>query len=159
MSFLDLVVLAYVANGCRRGYRRRLEGELPSVISWAIFLVTGTGLYRWTDKLLEHVGKLTGQTFGVVSFIGMWVAAVVLVGKLHGVIHGWAEHRFDETVRRRWGVVAGGVRTALLASIALLVLAHWPLHGLTRGFVEDSVVGRGLIRVVLPVYGKTHGAL
>ena len=159
MGFLDMLALAYVASGIIRGRKRGLETELPSVISLAIFFITGTGLYRWTDQLLAQASSLTGQAVGVTTFIGMWGAAIFLVRHFKGRIGAWTQHRFTASQRHRWGMVAGGGRTALLLSIVLLVLAHWPLHKLTRGFVEDSAIGRGLIHFVLPVYEKTHGTL
>jgi len=47
----------------------------------------------------------------------------------------------------------------VVCSTLLLILAHWPLHGTTRWIAESSLLGRLLIRFILPVYAATHGAL
>jgi len=159
MSFLDFAALAYIAFGVFRGRKRGLFKELPGALSVLIFFVTGCGLYRWTGRALAGMNHLAGQSLGVGSFIGLVMGVVMLVRHFRRQISGWVEQRFDQRTQKLGGGIAGGVRTFVFTAIVLLVLAHWPLHGLTRPLAESTLLGRGLIKFVLPVYGQTHGAL
>lgn len=90
---------------------------------------------------------------------GLAGAAVAVVRSLRRRFQAWSERRYDAGQRRFGGAIFGGVRAFLLACVVLLVLAHWPLHALTRTVTESSLLGRSLTKWVLPVYEKTHKAL
>ena len=70
-----------------------------------------------------------------------------------------AEQLCPESKRAVAGAIAGGIKAFLLSAIVLLICAHGPLKAVTRWIPEGSLIGQGLIRFVLPVYDKTHGAL
>lgn len=159
LGALDLLALVWVSWGVYLGRKRGLGRELVGALSVFIFFLTGCGLYRWTDRALTQVSHITGQAVGVLSFFGLAVAAIMLVRHFRGRAQDWAERRYDGSQRKLRGAILGGVRTFLLACVVLLVMAHWPLHFLTRPFVESSMLGRCLTRWVLPVYEKTHGTL
>ena len=158
MGFLDYVALAYMIFGVLRGLKRGLFKELPAALGIVVFFVTGCGLYRWTGRGLAQMNRWVGQGLGALSFFGLATSVIVLVRTLRAWIGAWAERRL--AAHERWGgAVVGGVRTFVFTSVVLLVFAHWPLHAITRQLAEGSLLGRLLIKMVLPVYGQTHGAL
>jgi uncharacterized membrane protein required for colicin V production len=158
MGVLDYAAFAYIAFGVVGGLKRGLFQELPAALGIVVFFVTGCGLYRWMGRTLAQMNRWTGQSLGVLSFIGLAGAVFVFVRGLRATVGGWAQRRF--AAHARWGgALVGGLRTFLFASVVLLVFAHWPLHALTRPLAEGSLLGRALIKFVLPVYGQTHGAL
>jgi uncharacterized membrane protein required for colicin V production len=158
MGVLDFVTIAYVGYAARKGWKRGLSAELPGAISIGIFFVTGCGLYRWIGRTLADASRLTGQTLGALSFLGLVVSTVVMVKFLRQRVREWVERRYDVQQRALGGLIVGALRALLLVCVALLVLAHWPLHSLTRPFVESSLLGRSLTKWGLPVYEKTHAA-
>ena len=159
MGVLDFVAIGYVGYAARKGSKRGLPAELPGAISIGIFFVTGCGLYRWTGHALAELSHLTGQAVSALSFLGLVVSTVVMVRYLRQRVRDWIERRYNTQERALGGLIVGGVRAFLLVCVALLVLAHWPLHSLTRPFAEGSALGRCLTKWVLPVYEKTHGTL
>jgi uncharacterized membrane protein required for colicin V production len=159
MGFLDFVVLAYITYGVIKGRRRGLVAELPSTVSLALFFLTGWGLFKIMYRGLAQASALAGQSVGILTFGGLVAASVALVRKMRSRLRWLAEKSADEHHQRIAGAIAGGVRAFLHASVVLLILAHWPLHFLTRPLAQGSLLGRGLVRFVLPVYDKTHGAL
>ena len=156
---VDLLALGWIVWGVYRGRKRGLGQELAGALSIGIFLVTGCGVYRWTGRVLGEAGKITGQTAGVVGFLSLVAGTVALVRALRSRLNKWSERRYDASQRRFGGAIFGAVRTFLLVCVALLVLAHWPLHPLTRPVAESSLLGRCLTKWVLPVYERSHGML
>ena len=154
VSLIDLLVVAGVGYGVWRGWHRGLPAELPRVLGLVVFGVSGTGLIRWTSQVLAETRHLTGQATGAVGTVGLMVGAWLLVRLFRTKIGDWAKQRWGEA--KGPGAIAGGLRTLLLACVALLILAHWPLHSLTRPVTENSRLGRALLRYVLPEYVKTH---
>lgn len=153
---LDLFVVGYVSYAAWRGRKRGLVKELPSAFSITVFCLSGWGLFKIMFRGLEEASKLTGQSVGLLTFIGLIVGAVVMWRRMQARLRWVAEKCVPENRQPMAGAIAGGVRAFVLVATLLLILAHWPLHGLTRGFVQSSFTGRVLVRVVLPVYEKTH---
>lgn len=156
---VDLLVLIWTGFAVWRGRRRGLTGEFPSAASATIFFVTGCGLFKWMYRGLSQASAVTHQSLGIFTFVGLLVAAVILWRKTQAHLTKLAGRYVTEQRQRLAGGIAGGVRAFVVCSTLLLILAHWPLHAMTRWIVEGSFVGRGLIAFVLPIYGKTHGAL
>jgi uncharacterized membrane protein required for colicin V production len=156
---VDLLVLGQISFAVWRGWKRGLTGELPSATSIGIFFVTGCGLFKWMYRVLSEVSTKTGQSLGVFTFVGLLVAAFVLWRKSKAQLTQFASRYVTEDRQRLAGAIAGGVRAFLIVSTLLLILAHWPLYGTTRWIAESSLLGRLLIRFILPVYARTHGAL
>jgi uncharacterized membrane protein required for colicin V production len=156
---VDLLVLAHVALATWRGRRRGLTVEFPSAASLAVFFVTGCGLFKWMYKILAEVNTRIGQSVGVLTFVGLLFGAYALWKKSKAHLAAGAGRICNDQHQRNAGAIAGGIRALLLDSTLLLILAHWPLHGLTRWMAESSLLGRLLIRFILPVYAHTHSAL
>ncbi len=108
---------------------------------------------------LKQASAATGVSAGIFSFFVLLTGSVYLWRRFRKRVRWFAEQWRDERLQRRGGMAAGGVRALVLSATVLLILAHWPLHGMTRWIVETSSLGGALIRYVLPVYDKTHGAL
>jgi uncharacterized membrane protein required for colicin V production len=156
---VDLFVLAHLAFAAWRGRRRGFVIEFPSAASIGIFFVTGCGLFKWLYRILSEVNTKASQSLGVFTFIGLILAAFTLWKKSKAHLAQLAGRCISEDRQRTAGAIAGGVRAFLVVSTLLLILAHWPLHGMTRWITESSLLGRLLIRYILPVYSHTHGAL
>ena len=156
---VDLFVLVHIAFATWRGRKRGLMVEFPSAASIGVFFVTGCGLFKWMYRVLSEVNTKVGQSLGIFTFIGLIVAAFALWKKSKTHLATLAGRYVSEDRQRIAGAIAGGVRAFLVVSTLLLILAHWPLHGMTRWITESSLLGRLLIRFLLPVYSHTHGAL
>ncbi len=156
---IDLLIAAYVALAARRGRRRGLAAELPGAFSITVFALTGWGLFKIMWRGLSQAGTLTARSAPLLTFFGLVAGSIFLWRKMRERVR-WVAQKWPEPRHQRLGGgIAGGVRAFVLSATLLLILAHWPLHGMTRWIAESSFLGRALIRVVLPVYEKTHGTL
>ena len=156
---VDLLVLAHVTLALWRGRKRGFTVEFPSAASLVVFFLTGCGLFSWIHRGLARASEAIGHYLGVFTFFGLLVAAFVLWRRSHEYVVQLAGRWVPQSRQRLAGGIAGGVRAFVLDATLLLILAHWPLHAMTRWIVEGSFVGRLLIHFVLPVYSHTHGAL
>ena len=159
MILLDLLILVFIAFSVRRGRKRGIIVEAPGAVSLAIFFFSGWGLFKILYKGLAYSSEKVGHSVGLLTFIALIVATIVLWRKIRKRIRERAEKLCPESKRSLAGAIAGGVKAFLLSSIILLIFAHGPLRSMTRGFAEGSLLGRARIWGVLPVYEKTHGTL
>jgi uncharacterized membrane protein required for colicin V production len=156
---VDLLVLVYVTFTAWRGRKHGLAKELPGAFSITVFAVTGWGLFKIMFRGLSEAGTLTSHSAPLLTFTGLVAGSVYLWRKVNARVRWIAEKWPNEHTQRLGGGIAGGVRAFVLCATLLLILAHWPLHKMTCWIAESSMLGRALIKFVLPVYEKTHGAL
>lgn len=138
-----------VGFGVWRGRRRGLARELPSVLGWTVFFVTGAGLFHWTNKLLIESSQITRQSTGAVSVVVFALIAFQLVRKFRMRLREWAARRFADQ-EARLGAVAGGVRWLIIVTLLLVALGALPC-GFIRGSVREySLWGRLTHRLIWP---------
>ena len=153
MNLLDLLAVAFIAYCVWRGRKRGIIAEAPGTVSLAVFFFSGWGLLKVLYKGLAYSSAKIGLSVGVFTFLALVVATIFLWRKIRARIRWRAERWCPEAKRSLAGAIAGGVKAFLLSALVLLTLAHGPL----RGFAAGSLLGRGLIYFVAPVYDKTHG--
>jgi uncharacterized membrane protein required for colicin V production len=156
---IDLLIAVYMAISVWRGRRRGLVKELPAAFSITVFALTGWGLFKIMWRGLSQAGTLTARSAPLLTFFGLVAGSIWLWRKMRDRVRWVAQKWPEQRQQRLGGGVAGGVRAFVLSATLLLILAHWPLHGMTRWITQSSILGRVLIRALLPVYDKTHGAL
>jgi len=137
-GLFDLAVLLYVVYGIWKGRKRGFSGETPGFLCVVLFMVTGSGLLHWTNKLLNEANHLTSRFVKGVGGMVILTASFLLMKHFKGQIRGWA----DACVREEWkvkgGMIVGGLRCLLVAIVLMVFMAHGPLRSLVAG----SWVGR-----------------
>ncbi len=157
-NLVDVAVLAYMAYGLVMGYVRGMAKEVPWALGWAVSLLTGTGIYRWTTRGMEQLSEATGLTFGIVGLIFVFVGGYFLVRRIRWRIRTYLETRFtDAKIQKTGGMIAGAVRTLLLSSFLIIFVMLLPVGPLRAPLKEGSFFGRVLNRIVLPVVKITQG--
>jgi hypothetical protein len=137
-GIFDLMAFVYVVYGVRKGRRREFRGELPGFLCVILFMVTGSGLLHWTNKLLGEVNHLASRYVKGVGGAVILVAAFYLMKHFKGQIRDWADDRVQDSWRRKGGMLVGGLRCLLVAIVLMVFAAHGPL----RRVVASSWLGR-----------------
>src|ERR1043166_8235045 len=120
-NLIDVVILGYVVFGVMWARRRGLGVEVQSAVGWFVAMLTGSGIYRWTTRGLEQVSHATGLSFGILSFLAIFVVAWLMVRRLKGRIRSYAEKKFAESRHLRGvAMAAGGLRAFFLSSFVML---------------------------------------
>lgn len=157
-NILDLAVLAYVGFGAWRGFRNGFAKEVPRVVGWLVFTITGYGLFRWLARGLHSASQMTGYTVGIVGIVGVIVGAWLLSGLIRRRMSEHAAQSVaDDGKQRTLGMITGGVRTLVIACFVIVYLGLLPIGVLNRPFANGSFFGRTLIRFVVPVYETVAG--
>jgi len=158
-NLIDIAILAYVVFSVIWARRRGIGVEVQSAAGWLVAMLTGSGIYRWTTKGLEQFSHATGLSFGIVSFLAIFVVAWLMVRRLKGRIRNYAEKRFAESPHLRVAaMVVGGLRALFLSSFVMMFIMMLPIGFLRSPFQEGSLIGRVLNHVIMPVHKFTHGA-
>lgn len=157
-NLLDILSLAYIAFSIYRGRRNGLAAELPGLISITAALVAGGGLFHWSERLVEKTATFAGESGGLTTFLGVVIATVVLWRYFQARIRQWAEQRFlDDNLRRRGGMVAGGLRSFGLCALVMVLASTLPIGVLRKPFTTGSFIGRIVMATIRPAYAAAHG--
>lgn len=160
MSFniFDILTAVYVGLGSWRGGRRGLTFELPRLIWLLLFILTGCSLSHWMRLLFSKIGAVTGQAAGGLGFLGVFAAAFIVARRLRARFGQWLAQRLPvETVQKRGGAVAGGLRALVISCTLIVFIGLMPLGFISVPFRHGSFIGRHLIRLVVPAYEKIAG--
>jgi len=150
INTVDIVVMATVAVGAWRGRRRGLPLTLPGVVGWLVSLATGAGCFHWAYRGMAELGRVNPSMRGLTGMVGATVLAVMLVRRFNKQIAHWGERWVPPETHRRWGTVAGAVRSALMCATLVLVVVHLPIGPLRPVFTQGSLFGRALFWAVPP---------
>ena len=155
-NIVDLVFLGCAVYGAYCGWRRGLAVEAVGALFVMIFLLTGCGLYHWTERGLAQVSHWMGMTFGGVGLIAAWVGSFYLMKRLRRRMSEATQKKWpDETTQKRGGAAAGCLRWCVIATFFIFLGSRLPgfLH---KPFTDGSFVGHVLTKVVFPVVERTR---
>jgi len=149
LGFVDSFAAGYLAWGATKGRRRGLSAELPRLAGVTLALVSGTGLLHWTERAIGEFNKISGQIAGVLGWGGGLAGSFYFERQFRERIRRYIDTRWaDEALQKRAGMAAGFLRTFFISSMIVLFLLHTHFAFLVR----DSMMGRGFVKIVRPVY-------
>ena len=155
-NLIDVLAIGGAAYGAWRGRTRGLSREMPGLILETVWLVTGCGMYHWTERGLTALGNMSGHSLGLIGFVAAWIGAVFAIRGLKGRIHNTTQKQFpDAKIQRVGGMIAGGCKVFVFVSVLILIVGHLPGF-LGAPFREGSLVGSTLRYIVTPIREKTH---
>lgn len=119
MNPVDGIVAAYVAYGAYRGRTRGLADEAYRLVRVGLALLAGCGLYGLVSDLIGKViyagDAVSGPVGFVATMLGTWSVLRVLRTKFVNLL----ETKYAG-LAQVGGAVAGGLRTAVLSSSAMI---------------------------------------
>lgn len=145
MNPVDGIVAAYVAFGVYRGKARGLADESFRLVRVGVAMLAGCGLYGVVSDLIGKVIYAGDAVSGPVGFVGTMLATWSVLRVVRTKFVNLLETRYAG-LAQLGGAIAGGLRTAVLSSSAMItaVLAgheNW-LGGSWLGGLLHQLVGR-----------------
>jgi hypothetical protein len=148
LGIADSMTAIYLAWGVAKGRRRGLSIELPRLASATAAFATGAGWSHWIARAVVEINELAGKMTAAIGWGGCLVGSRYVVPWFRTRAGQWLSQRYPtEALQNHGGMAAGFVRTLFLSSMTVMFLLHTPL----AFFVRDSVLGRGLMKIVSPV--------
>ena len=124
IGILDIIILGLVAVGVVHGYRTGFFKQAGSILGILLGFALGINLMNAAGNYLVVVSGLDGALAPIVGFIAVFAGTYLLVqiiSKVGESVLGAAKLGF---VNRAMGGAIGGLKGALLVSIALIGLAY-----------------------------------
>jgi hypothetical protein len=149
LGLADSAVAGYLAWGILKGRRRGLSVELPRLASASLALVTGAGWSHWIARAVAEMNELAGKTTAALGWGGCLAGSRYVIPWFRTRAGQWISQRYPtEALQNNGGMAAGFARTLFLSSMTVMLLLHTPL----AFFVRDSVLGRGLMKVMPSIH-------
>jgi len=153
-NVVDIVALVFVGYGMVRGWMRGLSGELARLIGLGTAVVAGWLFYLpFSDRIAEFT-RLSLKASGLTAFVLLFLVAGFGMVLVRWCLRNIAEFKFKPPFEQIGGLVAGALRCLCILVTIILVATLSPSGFLQRTFGEESAIGRGVTKVLLPAYNQ-----
>lgn len=151
-TILDYILLAVLTFGILRGTVRGLSGELASIVSMVAASAAAWFLRPPLADLLAETRDLTALQAETAALGLILIAALVFFWACLLLLKTLFEFAFKGLLERIGGALIGGLRFALVLTLALLLYAPFASELHQTAIYEDSVLGRQVHTHILPIY-------
>lgn len=153
-NIIDIAVVVLILFGLVRGLMKGLSGELAGLLSAAAAVAGAWYFYTPLGNFLADKTRLSEPATVAVAFILALVGAYIMMRILRLVLRHVMEFSFKGKIEKIGGMLAGGIRMAVVTAALVLLMGLWPHEYLHRLFAEESVFGRFVFEKLGPVYEK-----
>jgi uncharacterized membrane protein required for colicin V production len=151
-NVVDVVALILMTIGMIRGVSKGLSGELAELISAAAALVVGWRFYQPLGNYLKNVSRMSETGSYLAAFLVILVGGYIAMRLLRVMLRALMEFSFKGKLERIGGGLAGLLRTTVVISAFILIVALIPQARVHRVVAEESVFGKFLYNNLGPVY-------
>jgi uncharacterized membrane protein required for colicin V production len=149
LGLADSAIAGYLAWGVLKGRRRGLSVELPRLASALMAFLTGAGWSHWIARAVAEMNELAGKMTAAIGWGGCLMGSRYVVPWFRAQAGQWISQRYPtQALQNHGGMMAGFARTLFLSSMTVMLLLHTPL----AFFVRDSVLGRGLVKIMPSIH-------
>jgi len=147
LNLVDVIALGVIAIGMLQGYFRGFSGEIARLVGLAVAFFLGLRFYQPIGQWFFAHTRLADEPARALAFLGTVLAATLCMLIVRKVLKRIMQVAIEKGPDRAGGVLLGAVRAGVVVVIVFLALNLWPNETLNRMFGEESLIGRGLLRV------------
>ena len=151
-NIVDIVAAVVVLIGLLRGLKRGLSGELAGLLSAAMAVGAGCYFYEPLGEITYAYTRLSEKAAYALAFLLAVFAAYVVMLILGIVLRHILEFTCKGKIERIGGMLCGLITSTVMTAAVIFMLGLWPHDYLHQLFVERSLVGRTLHRVLPTAY-------
>ena len=139
---VDIVAVIWLLIGSWRGIRQGLAGALLRLL--AVGLAAGAGLlgYARLGESIAGSGRFSNSASDLLSFFLIIVATYVLLRLIGLLLANMVKLEFKGKLEPIGGGLVGGMVSASVITLLLLVAGQWPEPQMKKWFAEESWSGR-----------------
>lgn len=122
MSILDLILLVLIILGLLRGFVRGLFVELASVVALIAGIYGAFHFSNYTASFFKDRVDWEENTVNLVALVATFIIIVLIIGLAGKALTKIADFAMMGLFNKLLGAIFGGLKTALILSVFLIVL-------------------------------------
>jgi len=146
MNFIDLILLVLLAWGFISGMKNGLVHEVASLAALILGIFGAIHFSDYTSELLIEHFELSGRYLPIISFAVTFIAIVIAVHFLAGIMDKLIKAIALGFVNRIFGAVFGILKTAFILSVLIFLLNS--LNDKAHFLPEEKIEGSMLYKPV-----------
>ena len=148
VNVIDIAAVLIVCVNLIIGIRRGLSGELAGLIGTIAAFGLGAHFLSPFGAWLKDHSRLGERPAQALAFISVGVIIVMILLRL--LLGKIMKVSFEPSVDKIGGFASGLIRSCILVLIIVVAVQMYPSDYLDRKFGEESVVGRFVVKHVMP---------
>jgi uncharacterized membrane protein required for colicin V production len=150
ISVIDIAALIIIGVNLIIGLRRGLSGELAGLIGTIAAFGLGAYFLAPFGAWLQDHTRLGERPAQALAFISVAVGVIVVMILLRLLLGKLMKISFEPTIDKVGGFTSGLIRSCVLVLIIVVAIQMCPNDYLNRKVGEESVVGRAVVKYVMP---------
>ena len=150
INVIDIAALIIIGVNIIIGMRRGLSGELAGLVGTIAAFGLGAHFLAPFGAWLKDHTRLGERPAQALAFISVVVCVIIVMILLRLILGKIMKLSFEPAVDKIGGFVSGLVRSCVLVLIIVVSVQICPNDYLNRKFGEESVVGRSVVKYVMP---------
>lgn len=148
MNWIDIAIVILVLCQMAAGYRKGFAGsllDLAGIVAAVVVSLTQFGLVS------DLLGRVTGVSSGWLHWFSLFAClglALALANAVTGVIGRSLQGASKSLLGRLAGVLLGGARGFVIASLLLILYVFIPFSGTARAHLDGSSLAPGTLPIV-----------
>ena len=141
-NFVDAVVAVILLVGLLGGLKRGLSGELSRLL---MYVIAGYAAWKYAApgaNLVMEKSNATPERAYLIAFTGILAGSFVVMFLARTVLRNILDFAFKGKIERMGGAICGVAKSAVIASVLLLLAGMVPDPTVRRLVAEESFAGR-----------------
>lgn len=160
LNWVDILIIIIVFRVSYVAFQDGLSHQIFPLIGTIVTAIIALHYYHNISMLIyDNAIKLPIGLLDFLSFILLLLAVGLVFKLLRALSEAIIKVTWHPAVEKTGGLLVGFLRSSVVASLVLMILALMPLSYLQWSIREKSMMGMHFLRVVPGIYGKVSGIL
>lgn len=157
LSWIDVFAIIFLAFFTYQGAQRGVVRILMDIFAVLLAIFASSQLYRLLTSTIMPFMKTSDKAGYVITFAILFIAFILALDLLAGVIQKLVKVTFHGVVETLGGGVLGFVKGVLIIGVVIQLLNLNPFHSQIRESVERSLSKKLALPTVRQTYSSSFG--
>ncbi len=160
LNWVDIFIIIIVMRISYVAFQDGLSHQIFPLIGTVVTAVIALHYYHNIAIFISYnIIKLPVKMLDFLSFVLLLIGVGLIFKVLRGISDKIINVTWHPLVERGGGMLLGFVRSCVVASVILMILALMPLSYLQHSIRDRSLMGMHFLRIVPNIYGKVSRLL